>query len=391
MKNFQWPYFAADEVAAVNKVLRSGKVNYWTGEECKLFEKEYAEYLQVPYCLALANGTAALELALYALGVGIGDEVIVPARTFIATASCVIARGAKPIVADIDKNSQNITVNTIARVITPRTRAIVVVHLAGWPCDMDSIMTLAKKYGLKVIEDCAQAHGASYKGKSVGSFGDAAAFSFCQDKIITTGGEGGLLVLHDMELWKKAWSYKDHGKNYELTVAQAASTAAFKWIHDSFGTNWRMTEMQAAIGRLQLKKLSNWVKIRQRNAAILALFFEKFQALRVTKPSKDCFHAYYKYYVFVRKEMLRKGWDRNRIVGEIKKQGVPCFVGNCPEIYREKAFVNAGLIPKARFRIAKELGESSLMFLVHPTLTEEYMQTMCQKIEEVLQNAIRFT
>jgi len=379
----KWPYFADDEIAAVDRVLQSGKVNYWTGEECKLFEQEYAEYLGVPYAIALANGTVALELALHALGIGAGDDVIVPARTFIASASCVVMRGARPLVADIDRNSQNITVETIAQVITPKTKAIIVVHLAGWPCDMDPILEYAKQHNLKVIEDCAQAHGAYYKNKPVGSFGDAAAFSFCQDKIITTGGEGGLLALKDLELWKKAWAYKDHGKNYEL-ISQPISSPGFKWTHDSFGTNWRMIEMQAAIGRLQLSKLPGWIEARRNNADILTACFEKFSVLRITRPDKNCYHSYYKYYVFINKEAIKPDWNRDKVMHAIQEAGVPCFTGSCPEIYQEKAFIDAGFAPKERFSIAKELGETSLMFLVHPTLSSEDMQAMCSTIERVI-------
>jgi dTDP-4-amino-4,6-dideoxygalactose transaminase len=253
---------------------------------------------------------------------------------------------------------------------------------------MDPILDYAKQHNLKVIEDCAQAHGAFYKEKPIGSFGDAAAFSFCQDKIMTTAGEGGLLALKDFELWKKAWSYKDHGKNCEL-ISQSVSSPGFKWIHDSFGTNWRMTEIQAAIGRVQLRKLSDWVKIRRRNASFLTSCCERFQAFRVTKPNKDFFHSYYKYYMFINTEALKHDWDRDKIMRAIQKEGVPCFTGSCPEIYLEKAFIDAGFAPKERFGVAKELGETSLMFLVHPTLTDENMQIMCKVIEKVMSQASR--
>jgi dTDP-4-amino-4,6-dideoxygalactose transaminase len=382
-----WPYFAEDEKLAVLKVLDSGKVNYWTGGECKFFEKEFASYIGCPYGIALANGTVALELALYALGIGTGDEVIVPCRTFIATASCVVARGAKPIVADIDQVSQNITAETISEVLTPKTKAIIVVHLAGWPCDMDPILDLAKKHGLKIIEDCAQAHGAKYKKKFVGSFGDAAAFSFCQDKIITTGGEGGMLLLKDVEVWKKAWAYKDHGKNSSI-ISQSVQSLGFKWTHDSFGTNWRMTEIQAVLGRMQLQKLNDWVQIRRHNAEILTECFKNIPSLRVTIPAADYFHSYYKYYVFVRPEKLKSDWNRDKLIQEIKNEGVPCFSGSCPELYLEKAFIDANMSPKARFAVAKKLGETSLMFLVHPTLSVDDMLTNSAIIKKVMFKAI---
>ena len=210
--NTTWPRFDEEEIYAAEQVLRSGKVNYWTGEEGKIFEKEFAEYVGVKHGIAVANGTVALELALEALGIAEGDEVIVPSRTFIASASAVVMRGAVPKIADIDPVSQNISVKSIRDQISPRTKAIIVVHLGGWPCEMDEILAIARNHNLFVIEDCAQAHGASYKGKRVGSFGDIAAFSFCQDKIMTTAGEGGMVVTNNPTLWKRAWSFKDHGE-----------------------------------------------------------------------------------------------------------------------------------------------------------------------------------
>lgn len=377
-----WPYFADDEISAVTAILKSGKVNYWTGDEGRQFEKEFAAFTGCDYAIALANGTVALELALYALGIGLGDEVITTSRTFIASASCAVMRGAKPILADADPVSQNITAETIRAVITSKTKAIMAVHLAGWPCDMDPIMELAKEYGLKVLEDCAQAHGATYKGRLVGSLGDVAAFSFCQDKIMTTGGEGGILTINDWGLWKKAWAFKDHGKSYDA-VYNRQHPAGFRWLHESFGTNWRLTEMQSAIGRIQLKKLPDWTKTRQRNASVLTDRFSNIPALRVTPPSYEIGHAYYKYYTFIRPERLTAGWDRDRIIAAINAEGIPCFVGSCSEIYLEKAFDRDGLRP-TRLPVAKELGETSLMFLVHPTLDVKDMEDVSNAVEKVM-------
>ncbi len=382
-----WPFFAADEIAAAQSVLKSGKVNYWTGEEGRFFEKEFSTFTGTRYAVALANGTVALELALYAFGIGPGDEVIVTSRTFIASASCIVMRGATPVMADVDPVSQNITAETIKPLITQRTKAIIAVHLAGWPCDMDPIMELAQKYNLKVIEDCAQAHGATYKGKPVGLLGHAAAFSFCQDKIITTGGEGGMLTTNDQAVWEKAWSYKDHGKNYDAVYGPQRGNG-FRWIHDSFGTNWRMTELQSAIGRIQLRKLPSWLKKRRANASLLSKEFIHIPALRVTVPSPEIEHAYYKYYVFIRPEFLKQEWNRDRIQAEINAAGVPCYNGSCSEIYLENAF-SERLRPSQRLQIAKELGETSLMFLVHPTLTTVDMKRTCSLVKKVLQKATR--
>jgi len=381
-----WPFFSQEEIDAVAAVLRSGKVNYWTGEEVRLFEKEFAAFSGCEHAIALANGTVALELALYALNIGPGDEVVVPCRTFIASASSVVARGGTPVMADVDPVSQNITAAAIERVLTPRTKAVIVVHLAGWPCDMDPILELAERHGLKVIEDCAQAHGAMYKGRAVGSLGDLAAFSFCQDKIMTTGGEGGMLTTSDRALWERAWAYKDHGKSHEK-ISSTQQPAGFRWLHDSFGTNWRLTEMQAAIGRIQLKKLPEWRRQRQQHARLLNSFFSGFSALRVTLPPSGIEHAYYKYYAFVRTEQLKLGWDRDRIQKEIVELGVPCFSGSCSEIYLEKAFENEGLQPEDRMPVAMELGRTSLMFQVHPTLTRANMVEMCHAVETVMNRA----
>lgn len=382
-----WPHFADDEIAAVEAVLRSGKVNYWTGEEGREFEREFAAHCQVGHAVAVANGTVALELALYALGIGAGDEVVVPPRTFLATASAVIMRGAKPVFADLDPVSGNISADTIEAVLTSNTRAIIPVHLAGWPCDMGPIMELAAGRGLKVIEDCAQAHGATYNGRPIGSMGDAAAFSFCQDKIMTTGGEGGMLVTNSDELWERAWAFKDHGKSYEA-VYRREQPAGFRWLHESFGTNWRMTEMQAAIGRLQLRKLPQWQESRRRNAAILSRCFRTIPALRVEEPSERIRHAWYKYYVYVRPEKLKSGWSRDRLMAEINAAGIPCFSGSCSEIYREKAFDEAQLRPSSPLSVAKELGETTLMFLVHPTLTLDDMEHTCRTVERVFARAM---
>ncbi|BCO11451.1 4-keto-6-deoxy-N-Acetyl-D-hexosaminyl-(Lipid carrier) aminotransferase [Citrifermentans bremense] len=381
-----WPSFSSDEVDAVRDVLLSNKVNYWTGTEGRLFEKEFAAYCCARHAIALANGTVALELALYALGIGPGDQVITTSRTFIASASCVVMRGAIPVIADVDSLSQNITAETIRGLITPRTKAIIAVHLAGWPCDMDAIMDLAREHGLKVIEDCAQCHGATYKGRPVGSLGDVAAFSFCQDKIMTTGGEGGMLTTNDERIWRRAWEFKDHGKSYDA-VYNREHAPGFRWLHESFGTNWRLTEMQSAIGRVQLVKLPDWTRIRRRNAAILTEGFTNIPGLRVTVPPEHIGHAYYKYYVFVQQEELQDGWDRDRIMNAVVSVGIPCFSGSCSEIYLEKAF--DGMRPEHRLPVAKTLGETSLMFLVHPTLTEKDMSDTVAAVRRVMRQAAR--
>ncbi len=380
-----WPSPQEDEIEAAAAVLRSGKLNYWTGDEGRKFEAEFAAFIGCKHAIALANGSVALELALYAMGIGSGDEVIVPSRSFIASASCAVLRGATPVFADVDPVSQTITPESIKQNISPRTKAIIAVHLAGWPCDMDPIMAVAREYGIKVIEDCAQSHGATYKGRPAGCLGDVAAFSFCQDKIMSTGGEGGMLTTNDEGLWKRAWSYKDHGKSYDAVRAEQ-NAPGFRWLHESFGTNWRLTEMQSAIGRVLLSRLSSDVERRRRNAGILTDELRNVRALRITIPRDEIGHSYYKYYVFLRPELLRDDWNRDRVMQAIVAEGVPCLSGSCSEIYLEKAFPES-LRPAQRLRVAQRLGETSLMFLVHPTLSEQDMLDTARAVKKVLQTA----
>lgn len=381
-----WPSFSQEEVDAVQRVLLSNKVNYWTGCEGREFEKEFAAWAGCEYAVALANGTVALDVAFKALGVGVGDEVIVTSRTFLASVSSIVNAGATPVFADVDLDSQNITAASIIAVITSSTKAIIAVHLAGWSCDMDAIMTLAEEQNLFVVEDCAQAHGAKYKGRPVGSIGHIGCWSFCQDKIMSTGGEGGMVTTNNRELWSKVWAYKDHGKSWEA-VYEHEHPPGFRWLHESFGTNWRLTEMQAAIGRIQLKRMSEWTAKRQEYAAQIDSVCKDIDVLRVPEVPEYIDHARYKHYVFVRPESLKEGWSRNRIIDEINQLGVPCYQGSCSEVYLEKAFDNTGFRPQERLPVAKELGETSLMFLVHPTLTEEEIQKTCNAIRRVMVDA----
>ncbi len=398
-----WPSFTAEEATAVQQVLLSNKVNYWTGTECREFEQEFAAWADARHAIALGNGTLALDLALKGLGLGPGDEVVVTPRSFIASISCVVTAGATPVFADVDRDSGNLSAATIAKVLTPATRAVICVHLAGWPCDMDPIMDLARQHGLKVIEDCAQAHGARYKGRSVGSIGHVGAWSFCQDKIMSTGGEGGMVTTNDEALWRAMWSYKDHGKSY-AAVHERQHPPGFRWLHESFGTNWRMLEMQAAIGRIQLRRMAEWSARRGANAAALSAALAPFAgpAGPVRLPTlackgctslanqicpAGCVHAQYKFYAHVRPENLAPGWDRERIIEAINAAGVPCYPGSCSEVYREKAFDGTGWRPDPRLPVARELGETSVMFLVHPTLTQREVEKTCAVIGAVLEQA----
>jgi len=387
-----WPSFRESEKQAVLDVLDSNKVNYWTGQKGREFEKEFASFSDCQHAIAVANGTVALDLcwqALFRLEEGLkpGDEVIVTSRTFLASVSSIVLAGLVPVFADVELDSQNVSLATIKAVVTDKTRAILCVHLGGWPCDMPEIMEFADQKNLFVVEDCAQAHGAKINGQSVGSFGHMAAWSFCQDKIMTTAGEGGMVTTNNEKLWNFAWSFKDHGKAWD-TVYNKPHPPGFRWLHESFGTNWRMTEMQAAVGLEQLKVMSEWTAKRNENAKRILDTASQFDALEVSLPKAGVLHAYYKCYVNVKSEQLAKGWSRDRIIQEIVERGVPCFSGSCSEVYLEKAFDGTDFRPEKPLPNARELGNSSIMFLVHPTLTSAEIDLTVSVLESVMKKAV---
>lgn len=378
-----WPCFDDEEKQAVMDVLSSNKVNYWTGQEGRKFEKEFAQYTDAEHAIAVANGTVALDLAFVAFDLPKGSEVIVTSRSFLASVSSIVLAGMVPVFADVDRDTQNVSLDTIKQKVTDKTRAIVCVHLAGWPCDMPEIMAYAKQNDLLVVEDCAQAHGAKINGQSAGSFGDISAWSFCQDKIMTTAGEGGMVTTNNQEYWNRMWSFKDHGKSWQA-IYEKEHPPGFRWLHESFGTNWRMTEMQATVGRLQVKKMPHWTAIRKAYSEQIFDACRGFSGLRVPSIPENMTHAFYKCYVFVEPQKLAPGWDRDRVMNEISALGVPCFSGSCSEIYNEKAFDNNGFRPEEPLPIAHELADTSLMFLVHPTLTQHEIDKTCDAIKKVM-------
>ena len=383
-----WPQFDPEQIAAASRVLASGKVNTWTGQETTSFEQEFAAWCGSSYAIAMANGSLALSAAYLAIGLGAGDELITTPRTFIATASSAVLLGARPVFADVDADSGAITAESIAPLITARTKAIAVVHLGGWPADMPAICDLAQSHCLAVIEDCAQAHGARLQGRSVGSFGDVAAWSFCQDKIMSTAGEGGMVSTSRPELWDAMWAFKDHGKTHQAVFGRE-HPSGFRWLHERFGSNFRLTELQSSIGRLQLQRLTDWTAARTRNALLLAEALRDLPAVRVPLPAEGLVHAWYKFYAFVQPEALAPGWSRDRILSEIASAGYPALSGSCSEIYLEKCFQEAGLAPAERLPVARLLGETSLMFLVHPTITPEQMAGYAEAVRTVVQRACR--
>jgi len=383
-----WPHFDNEQIDVASRVLASGKVNTWTGQDTKTFELEYARWCGSSHAIAMANGSLALSAAYLAVGLCAGDELITTPRTFIATASSAVLLGARPVFADVDTDSGAITAELIAPLITARTKAIAVVHLGGWPADMPAICDLAQSHGLAVIEDCAQAHGARLQGRSVGSFGDVAAWSFCQDKILSTAGEGGMVTTCRPELWDAMWAFKDHGKTQQAVFGRD-HPPGFRWLHERFGSNFRLTELQSAIGRLQLQRLPQWSAARTRNALLLAEALGSLTAVRVPLPAEGLVHAWYKFYAFVKPDALADGWSRNRILSEITAHGYPALTGSCSEIYLEKCFQDAGLAPAERLPVARELGDTSLMFLVHPIMTPEQMAGYADTVRTVVARTCR--
>lgn len=388
MKLSPWPYYDDEQLSNVTQILQSGKVNYWTGTHGKFFEKEFSVKFDVKYSVALANGSLALSCAYLALDLNEGDEIITTPRTFIATSSSAVLLGLKPVFVDVDINSGNITAENIEPAINKKTKAIVVVHLAGWPAEMDRICELARKNGLYIIEDCSQAHGAKINNKNVGTFGDMATWSFCQDKIITTGGEGGMLSTNNFEFFKKVWSFKDHGKAYEK-IKSKSNNGSFRWLHDNFGSNFRLTEMQSSIGRVQLKRLNDWIFLRNRNAKVLIKYLSELKQINIPIPPDNITHAYYKFYCYVNENCFLTDWNRERIIHELNINGFPAYSGSCSEIYLEKCFKDVGLSPINNLKNAHILGNTSIMFLVNPNISIEQMNLYGKEISSVFRKALK--
>jgi dTDP-4-amino-4,6-dideoxygalactose transaminase len=265
-----WPNFDEKAIKAVEDVLRSGKVNYWTGPKGMEFEKKFAEWQGSKYAISVATGTAALHVALTAMGIGPGDEVIVPSYTFIASSFSIVQAGAIPRFADVNIEDHCVSVESAEKLVNARTRAIMPIHLYGNVCDMDKIWAFAKKHHLLVIEDNAEAFGGSYKGKKTGTLGDIAGCSFCQNKTFTTGGEGGMVTTDNEKYAWTARSFRDHGYDVKTRLSLLELEQKLPYIHNMVGWNYRMTEMQSAIGLAELERMDNWnMPIRRRNAKII--------------------------------------------------------------------------------------------------------------------------
>jgi dTDP-4-amino-4,6-dideoxygalactose transaminase len=379
-----WPQINDNMINEVGKVLKSGKLNQWNNDSVNKFETKFSDYIGCKYSVAVSNGTVALELCIKTLDLKNGDEIIVTPRTFIASALCCAINNVNPVFLDVDINSQNITLDNIKKTITKKTKAIILVHLAGWPCELDEICKFCKENNIFVIEDCAQSHGAKYNNISVGNWGDINAWSFCHDKIITTGGEGGMVTTNNNKLFKKAWSIKDHGKDYD-SVFNKQHPFGFRWLHKNIGTNWRMMPIQAVIGIEALELLDKWVEHRRKIANIYNNNLKHTKGVRLTIPPKNVYHSYYKYYFFINKNEFKI--SRNEIIKEINKNSIIATVGSCGEIYKESSLNK--FKPSTDLKNTKELFESGIMLLCDPTISIEKAKNEINIINNILNKNVK--
>ena len=384
MHNYTWPSYSKKEAKLVSEIIASNKVNYLFGNKGKEFEEKFSHFTGSKYSLAVANGTLALDLCLRSIELKRNDEVIVTSRSFVASASCISALGAIPVFADVDVNSQNISISDIKKLTSKKTKAIICVHFAGFPCEMQKILKFAKGKNIFVIEDCAQAHGGFINGKSVGTFGHISAWSFCNDKILSTGGEGGMITTNSKKLFKFVESFNNHGKNFsKFGALQNKKISNFPFIHDSIGLNYRLTEMQSAIGIYQLEKLSNWQKLRNRNAEIYINALKKLDLIITPEVPKNVQHAWYKLYLIINTPFLKKGSSRTKIIEEINKNGIFCSFGSCGSIYREKAFKNLNY-KKSNCKNAYFLERNSILLEINPNIPKKIIEKRAKIIKSIL-------
>ena len=344
-----WPQFDEKAIKAVEEVLRSGKVNYWTGPKGMEFEKKFAAWQGSKYAISTSSGTSALHIALASLGIGPGDEVIVPSYTFIASSFSVVQAGAIPRFADVNINDHCIRVESAEKLVNERTRAIMPVHLYGNVCDMDKVTAFAKRHNLFVIEDNAEAFGGVYKGRKTGTIGHIAACSFCQNKVFTTGGEGGMVTTNDEELAWQARSFRDHGYDVKPRLSLLELEQKLPYIHNMVGWNYRMTEMQSAIGLAELERIDTWnLPRRRRNAHIIIDAVKNLPQVICTP---------------IDTEERRNGWyvlafslnienmncDINQFVTACTAEGAPCWRVFWPQCHTERAFREHNSFGKSDF------------------------------------------
>ncbi len=339
--NNKWPQHSKKEIYKVLQILKNGNTNYLFGNEGIEFEKEFAEFSNSKYAVALSNGTVALDLAIKSLNLKKNSEIIVTPRSFIASASCILLNNLKPKFIDVDKNTHNITLEQISKSINKNTSAIICVHLGGMPCNMIEIMKFAKQNDLFVIEDCAQAHGAKIENRSVGSFADISTWSFCYDKIISTGGEGGMITTNNKKLYDFCWSYKDHGKNKKKYVtAKKIKDGKFKFLHDTLGNNFRLTEIQSGLGRIQLMKINQNIKRRNKFSKFIVNKLKDSKIYSFQNSNFSYQHAYYRLYINLNKNHILPKINNIKFINFLLEKNIICGSGSSSEIYKEKCFKN---------------------------------------------------
>jgi perosamine synthetase len=376
----RWPLLGPEDVTAVAEVLDSGKLTQLSGRSVADFERAFAEWHGIEHCVATSSGTTAIHAALIALDVGPGDEVIVPAHTFIASATPVLHQGATPVFTDVEERTFCISPDSVRERVTERTKAIIAVHLNGHPADLDALLEIARPRGIAIIEDAAQAHGATYKGRKAGTIGEAGCFSFWEDKIITTGGEGGAIITADPALADRMRRIRHHG--------EGPVEGERAYYHVELGYNYRMTSIQAATGLVQLRKLDEYLIARRRNAAHLSERLGEIPQVEPPFVADYAVHSYYKYICRLRRESgpstrLRTSIDIARFVAAVAAEGLPISRRYPTPLPQQPVFRDAGLAGAA-CPVAERLSGELFMLLVHPTASIADMDDYATAIGKVV-------
>jgi dTDP-4-amino-4,6-dideoxygalactose transaminase len=400
-----WPSFDEAAIRSVEETLRSGKVNYWTGRKGMEFEKRFAAWQGSRYAVSVATGTAALHVSLSALGIGPGDEVIVPSYTFIASSFSVVQAGAIPRFADVNLEDHCISVESAGKLVTERTRAIMPVHLYGNVCDMDRISAFARRHKLFVIEDNAEAFGGKFRGKKTGSLGDMAGCSFCQNKTFTTGGEGGMVTTDNEDLAWAARSFRDHGYDVKDRLNLLEMEQKLSYIHNMVGWNYRLTEMQSAIGLAELERMDTWNMPRRRRNAHIILEALRDEPLIKTRPVDTPERENGWYVMAFSLDIENMRCDITEFVKAAGAEGAPCWKVFWPQCHTERAFREGQAFGRSGFPFkSKEYSSPASVdysqvsvpnALWHQTHTftcfafPTYEPQHCEQIGEALRKVIR--
>ena len=403
-----WPAFAPETLEDVLEPIRTGKVNYWTGKKGMEFEEKWAEYIGAKMAISCTNGTAALHIAIASLGIGPGDEVIVPSYSFIASSFSVVQAGAIPVFCDVT-DDHTIDPAKIEELITPKTKGIIVVHLYGVVADMGPILEIAKKHNLKVIEDCAQCFGGEYKGIKAGMIGDVGCFSFCQSKHFTTGGEGGMVVTNDEDLGWECRSFRDHGYDVKTRMNMLALEEKLPYIHTRVGFNYRMTEIQSVIGINELKRFENWNLARRFKYA--KMYDEAFAGLEgiaklpVNTEERKCSYWWYP----INLDIDKLDCNAAQFVKALMAKNIPCYGIQWPEAYEEKAYREHNGFGSAKFPFesseytnpesvkydqvlcpnAKRLRDVTFSVFLHPSWEEEHINAVIAGVKATLKEHLK--